>query len=109
MNIFEHFLDVAMFEHFLTEEQLMLVFEDQVTLRHFLIAGLHQENPELFHLEEPLAQVREERRLYFVEDELVLLGRAVKGEHGTSVVVLLPENVVARQSSCLLVAVPLRE
>lgn len=98
-----------MFEDFLTEEQLMLVFEDQVPLRHFLITRLHQENPELLHLEKALPQAREERSLDLVEDELVLLGRAIKGQHRASVVVLLPEYVVARQSSCLLVAAPLRE
>lgn len=87
----------------------MLVFEDEVPLRDFVVGRLDEENPELLHLEEALAQVGEESVLDLIEDELVLLGRAVEAQHRASVVVLLPKHVVSGESSCLLVPKPLGE
>ena len=47
LYIFKKFSDVAVLEYFLPEEHLVLILEDKVAMRHFLIDRLNKEEPEL--------------------------------------------------------------
>ena len=87
----------------------MLVLQDKMAHGHFIVGGLNQENPKLFHLQEALFEVWEKSFFDLVKDELVLLGCTVESQHCAPIVVLLPENVVSRKSSCLLVFRPVGE
>jgi len=81
----------------------VLVLHDKMAHGHFIVCRLNQENPELLHLQEALFQIGEKGLFDLIKDKLVLLGCTVEGQHCAPIVVLFPENVVARQSSCLLV------
>ena len=47
LYIFKKFSDVAVFKYLLPKEHLVLILEDKVAMRHFLIHRLNKEEPEL--------------------------------------------------------------
>lgn len=104
-NILQHFRHIPLLEHFLAEEQLVLVFEDEVALRHLLIRSFDQVDPQLFEGEHPWLPDHVQVRLsYLVKDELVLRRCACERQHRAPVVVSLLEQGVAGNSASLLVS-----
>ena len=47
LYIFKKFSDVAVLKYLLPKEHLVLILEDKVAMRHFLIDRLNKEEPEL--------------------------------------------------------------
>ena len=55
MDVFQEFFYVSILENFLPKEQLVLILEDQVAVRDFVVDWLNQEDPNLFQILPPLS------------------------------------------------------
>ena len=80
----------------------MLVLENEEPMGYFLIYWLHKEDPEFLQCQHAITNTQVCFMQLF-EDKLVLLGRAIEGEHGAPIVVLLPEHAIPWHSSCLFI------